>query len=59
MLNVGGCFLLVGVVLLSVAVGLAVAPWAGFACIGFAMVLFAVIGTRGALREEKRGDVRE
>lgn len=48
-LNVGGAFLLVGVVLVSIAFGLAVAPWAGFALMGFAMLGLAVVVTRGAL----------
>lgn len=39
-----GCLLVVGLALVSVAVGLALEPWAGFAVMGCALVLGAACG---------------
>lgn len=42
--NASGCLVIVGLVLVSFAVGMATAPWAGFALCGVALVAIAVIG---------------
>lgn len=51
--NASGCLVIVGLILVSVAVGMAIAPWAGFALCGMAIVALAVIGIYA---DKKKGD---
>lgn len=51
--NASGCLVIVGLVLVSFAVGMATAPWAGFALCGVALVAIAVIGIYAG---KKKGD---
>lgn len=51
--NASGCLVIVGLVLVSFAVGMVTAPWAGFALCGVALVAIAVIGIYAG---KKKGD---
>lgn len=51
--NASGCLVIVGLVLVSFAVGMATAPWAGFALRGIALVAIAFIGIYAG---KKKGD---
>lgn len=49
--NASGCLVIVGLVLVSFAVGMATAPWAGLALCGVALVAIAVIGIYAGKKE--------
>lgn len=51
--NASGCPVIVGLVLVSLAVGMATAPRAGFALCGVALVAIAAIGIYAG---KKKGD---